>query len=351
MGCESLPVDKRLTVQACLWRTAWLLGGLLLAGCASLRVPDAPTMVPTEFLPTMIAMTIESRLTEESTPPANSVEVTPQPVKISTSTTAPIRPTPSATLEPLDPTQTSAPRASPSPTPGRSTRTPTLTPTRSIPEAAIQIRQPGPLSKVISPFVASGSLDPGSEGRVRLELLGEDGRLLLRKLLNYRTDLGRLGLSEKVDFEISAVAETGRLQISTYDQFGRMIAFSSVDLILLSLGEADINPPGLLTEPIVIYEPLPNKLIQGGKVFISGFTRLSSDQPLLIELIAANGGIVGYRQAGVTLDSAGGYTPFEVEVPYQVSEPTWVRLTVKEMSSDKIEGLVQLTSLEVLLSP
>ena len=226
-----------------------------------------------------------------------------------------------------------------------------MTPTRSIPEAAIQIRQPGPLSKVTSHFIVSGNLNPGSEGRVRLELLGEDGRLLLRKLLNYRTDLGRLALSEKVDFEISAVAETGRLQISTYDQFGRMIAFSSVDLILLSLGEEDLNPPGSLLAPIVIQEPLPNKLIQGGKVFVSGLTRLSSDQPLLIELITADGSIVGYRQAGVSLDPAGGYMPFEVEVPYQVTEPTWVRLSVKEMSIGKIAGLIQLTSLEVLLSP
>ncbi len=347
MGCENLPVTRGINLQSLVRRAAWLLGGLWLAGCASLRVPDAPTLVPTEFLPTMIAMTIESRLTEESVLPSDTAQVTSLPVK--TSTSAPTRPQPSPTPKPLEPTQTPTIRTSP--TPGRSARTPTPTPTRSIPEAVIQIRQPGPLSKVTSPFVVSGSLNPGSQGRVRLELLGEDGRLLLRKLLNYRTDLGRLSLSEKVDYEISAVAETGRLQISTYDQFGRMIAFSSVDLVLLSLGEADLNPPGLLTEPVMIYEPLPNKLIQGGKVFISGVSRLSNEQPLLVELIAANGGVVGYRQAGVTLDPAGGYTPFEVEVPYQVTEPTWVRLTVKELSSGTIAGLVYLTSLEVLLSP
>jgi len=38
-------------------------------------------------------------------------------------------------------------------------------------------------------------------------------------------------------------------------------------------------------------------------------------------------------------------------VPYQVSEPTWVRLSVKEMSSGRLQGMIQLTSLEVLLSP
>jgi hypothetical protein len=117
------------------------------------------------------------------------------------------------------------------------------------------------------------------------------------------------------------------------------------------MGEADLNPPGPLTESIVIQEPLPSKLIQGGKVFVSGLARVSSDLPLLIELITKDGSVVGYRQAGVTVDPAGAHTPFMIEVPYQVYEPTWVRLTVKEMSSGRIEGIIELTSLEVLLSP
>jgi len=304
----------------------------------------------------MIALTIEARLTEDLLPAVQSEQATLKPTDspLKTATSAPGKV--STNASPAVPTSTLTPTnvqitASPTPTPGRATRTPTSVPTLSIPEAQIQIRQPGPLSKVTSPIKVTGNLKPGSTGRVRLELLGEDGRLLVRKLINYRTDLGRLGLSEEVDYEISAVAEAGRLQISTYDQYGRMEELTSVDLILLSMGEADLNPPGSLTQPIIVQEPLPNKLIQGGKVLISGLARVSSDFPLLIELIAADGSIVGYRQAGVVAEPAGGYTPFMVEVPYQVSEPTWVRLTVKEMSSGRIEGVIQLTSLEVLLSP
>ncbi len=338
------------------WVIAWFLGVLCLAGCSRLRAPAAPTLVPTEYLPTMIALTIEARLTEDFLPSAQGEQATLMPTNTlpRTATPEPGKASPTAELVALasTPTPTQIPvSASATPAPGRATRTPTFTPTLSIPEAQIQIRQPGPLSKVISPIIVYGNLKPGSTGRVRLELLGEGGRLLVRKLMNYRNDIGRLGLSEEVDYEISAVAEAGRLQISTYDQYGRMEELSSVDLILLSMGEADLNPPGLLTEPIVIQEPLPNKLIQGGKVLVSGLARVSSDQPLLIELIAANGSVVGYRQAGVTVDPAGGYTPFMVEVPYQISEPAWVRLTVKEMSSGRIEGVIQLTSLEVLLSP
>jgi hypothetical protein len=338
------------------WVIAWFLGVLCLAGCSRLRASEVPTLVPTEYLPTMIALTIEARLTEDVSSSAQSEQATLKPTNVlpRTATPVPERVSPTAELvalaSTLTPTQIPD-SASATPTPGRATRTPTFTPTLSIPEAQIQIRQPGPLSKVTSPINVYGNLKPGSTGRVRLELLGEGGRLLVRKLINYRTDIGRLGLSEEVDYEISAVAEAGRLQISTYDQHGRMEELTSVDLILLSMGEADLNPPGPLTESIIIQEPLPNKLIQGGKVLISGLARVSSDQPLLIELIAANGSVVGYRQAGVTVDPAGGYTPFMIEVPYQISEPTWVRLTVKEMSSGRLEGVIQLTSLEVLLSP
>ena len=92
MGCESLPKARRLILHPRMWQCAWLLGVLLLAGCASLRVPDAPTMVPTEFLPTMIAMTIEARLTEDvCNPPRVAVEATHQPVNSFTQTTTPTR--------------------------------------------------------------------------------------------------------------------------------------------------------------------------------------------------------------------------------------------------------------------
>lgn len=350
------------------WLRLWSMGVLLLASCSSLGGPNAPTLVPTEYLPTMIALTIEARLTEAISPtgqrpgpplpggetPKLTSSATSSLTVLKTVTPQPEKPSPTARL--FDATSTSMPtqtltNSSPTSSLGRATRTPTLEPTLSIPEAQIQIRQPGLLSKVTSPIKVFGSIKPGSTGRVRLELLGEDGRLLVRKLINFRTDLGRVGFSDELDYEISAVAETGRLQISTYDQYGRIEELTSVDLILLSMGEADLNPPGPLTESIVIQEPLPSKLIQGGKVFVSGLARVSSDLPLLIELITKDGSVVGYRQAGVTVDPAGAHTPFMIEVPYQVYEPTWVRLTVKEMSSGRIEGIIELTSLEVLLSP
>jgi hypothetical protein len=42
--------------------------------------------------------------------------------------------------------------------------------------------------------------------------------------------------------------------------------------------------------------------------------------------------------------------PFIAEVPYEVTEPTWVRLILHE-SASRIPGITQLTSVEILLSP
>jgi len=192
---------------------------------------------------------------------------------------------------------------------------------------------------------------PGSDGRLRLELLGEDGRLLVRKVLVYDPSLERIILNETIDFEINAVAEAARLQISTFDRYGRPLALDSVDVVLLSMGEADINPPGPTGEKIIVQEPPANKLIQGGTLIVSGLARTDGQQPLLIELLASDGKVVGYRQAAVIADPSGGYGSFMAEVPYKVDTATWVRMTIKENSNNRLAGVMYLTSLELLLSP
>jgi hypothetical protein len=190
---------------------------------------------------------------------------------------------------------------------------------------------------------------------VQIELLGEDGRLLLRNVYSYLPEVKRTYLTESLPFEIRQVGEAARLQISTFDSFGRLLAFNSVDVILLSFGEDDVNPVGSLLERVLITEPLPNKLIQGGTLVVSGKVHLANNQPLLIELTTAKGQVVGYRQAGVgtgeTEDPIGDYVPFRVEVPYTVTAPTWVRLSVRMNSDGVINGPIYLTSQEILLSP
>jgi hypothetical protein len=154
----------------------------------------------------------------------------------------------------------------------------------------------------------------------------------------------------EVSFGISAVAEVGRLQISVQDENGQVMALSSVDLILLSIGEGDFNPPGDLLETILIQAPQVGETIRGGTVTVSGLARPRTDQPLMIELKAADGTILGTRQVTVTPVPESTYGTFTIEVLYTVSSPTPARLLVWERG-DPIPGVAQLSSLEVTLSP
>jgi len=67
---------------------------------------------------------------------------------------------------------------------------------------------------------------------------------------------------------------------------------ASTDLILLSLGRADVNPSGDLLENIIIQAPREKGLIQGGTIRVSGLARLRTSQPMLIELETTDGKIV-----------------------------------------------------------
>lgn len=325
--------------------STWLLLAVILSACGSGTPEPLPTALPDDYLPTAIALTIQAEM------PRLGITATIQP-----------EPTDHTTLaaSPTQAANTAAPSDTPvpdfSPTSNRlPTRTPSPTPTQSIPDAAIQILAPGPGSRLVSPLRLNTYLKPGLDGRVQIELLGEDGRLLLRNVYSYLAEVKRTYLTESLPFEIRQVGEAARLQISTFDSFGRLLAFNSVDVILLSFGEDDVNPAGSLLERVLITEPLPNKLIQGGTLIVSGKVHLANNQPLLIELTTAKGQVVGYRQAGVDSgeidDPIGDYVPFRAEVPYTVTAPTWVRLSVRMNSDAVINGPIYLTSQEILLSP
>jgi hypothetical protein len=329
----------------------WILVILILAiastGCARLPVllpADLPTAFPTEYLSTAIALTVAAArsLPAEATPGEASPTPFPTPFSItatSTLSTATIT-SPTAVSETIPSTAT----------PARSTRTPTLTPTTEIPFAPVQILSPGPGSRVVSPIPLSAFLEPGAKGNVIVELFGEDGRLLVRLLKTY-TQGDRVYINLDIDYEIAAVAEAGRLQISTRDEYGRLIALTSTDLLLLSIGDAEINPPGDLLGKIIIQQPKSRALIQGGKLRISGLARSEIEGTLIAEMQTTDGKPLGPTRLIDTVDSEfSGYSSFTSEIPYSIKTSTWVRLQVYELST-RMPGITYLTSIELLLSP
>lgn len=228
---------------------------------------------------------------------------------------------------------------------------PTHTPAPIIPEARIQIFRHGERSLVTSPIQVYARLTSKTGKIVRIELFGEDGRLLARQIKVYQQLPWHVSsLLFDLDYEIKAAAEAGRLVISVEDVYGRLMDLNSVNLILLSNGVTELNPATALYERVVVQEPDPNTLIQGGIMIVNGLAQPSSDQPLRIALIGEDGRTLGSRLAGIQTNHPGGYGEFLAEVPYSVSELTPALLVVYE-ESESSQQKIYLTSIEVNLSP
>lgn len=321
---------------------------VLLTACSPSR-GGMPTPLSEDYVPTVVALTLEASgalaVSPVAAPPTNepplpatdnspsiTASATPDPTKEITETPPPSSATP--TLIPLLPGW------------------PTPTFPAFIPEARIMILRVGELSKVRSPLQLSVQIGSGAVGPLRLELLGEDGRLLVRQVVALPANFQgpSTEITFKLDFEIAAAAELGRLVLTTQDAFGRLLAVNSVNLVLMSVGEPEINPPTALYEPLVVQTPAAMELVHGGTLILTGVARPDTDKPLRVQLVDEDGRVVGQRLAAVTRDPDGGYGPFAVDVPYSVTSLTPVRVIIYE-DGEGISPIVHLTSLEVMLSP
>jgi hypothetical protein len=309
--------------------------------------------MPEEEIPTAIYLTSQALL--ESTPyptqpldgsPSSNLagpEATPDPVK----STRGVDQTP-PTQEPPTPILVTP---SPTATYGLEELSPGSLPD-SLPYGTIQILNPGPLSKIISPIRLHAYLLPGTDDKVRVVLYGEDGRVLVQRIIRYDAPPEtKVNIKLDLPFEIPGVAETGRLEITTRDEYGRLIALASTDVILLTKGDTDINPPTDLYEKIVVEEPLPNILIQGGRIIVKGYTRCVESDRLYVEIVNYRGDVVGSKFVGISKKELGlGYRFYAGEVPYQVGTGTWVRVQISALDDD-LSGITHTSSVRVLISP
>jgi len=353
-------------------KSIWLILGIfgLLCGCTS--ADDLVTPLPTDFWPTAIAMTLESSGVDLSTPTNTSL---PTASRTPTETLAPTSTLPPTATPTVAPTFTApAPLTITVESPSTITintqavtntldgATPTPyqvilpglleeTPPPEIPEARVQIYQIGELSLVTSPLQVSARLTSRNGKVVRIDLYGEDGRLLAREVRVYNNipwQAARIGTD--LEFEINGVSEMGRLLISVEDEYGRLIDVNSVNLILLSQGITELKPYSALWQRIIIQEPVPQALIQGDMLVVSGRVRPNGEGPLKVLLIAEDGRVLGQRLANTTIPIPGDYGTFVAEVPYTVSDITSALLVVFE-DGGQLSEIAHLASLEVILSP
>jgi hypothetical protein len=158
-------------------------------------------------------------------------------------------------------------------------------------------------------------------------------------------------LVESISFSISNAAETARLEVSSQDEYGRITALTTTELILLSAGPAEIKAIQELRNNLFIQQPIPSTLIQGDVLLIQGFTRYAPEDRLVVEMINRDGNQIGSAVVQVAEQDLGfGYRLFEGEIPYQVGLSSWIRVQVIARD-DNFSGIQHLSSVEILVSP
>jgi|WetSurMetagenome_2_1015567.scaffolds.fasta_scaffold140019_2 hypothetical protein len=304
----------------------------------SLPSPTQVTFTSTQIIPSPTQIPTES--------PSPTKTLTPTPAYTETATTVP--------SETLTPTETSTSTRGPAPTRTRTiTPTPTITFTPTPPTSVLRIEKPGLLSRITSPVRITAMVEKGADGNVYVNLIGEENQVIASEILDYSWNpYSRFYISHSLDFTLAGVSEIARLEMVTLDSFNRKIALSSVDLVLLAMGEDEYYPPVDLVEPYLIRYPSPGQVIRGGNVLVIGLSRPVNNNPLILELIDEGGIVIGSTQ--IVIEPPTGdlsHTPFNVVIPYQVNVTTGVRLSLRQESTGRIPGAVALSSLTITLEP
>jgi hypothetical protein len=306
-----------------------------LSGCSFARqtVPMATATAPLADTATQ-----DFSAGEEQTPkPPLTSTFTPRPTATETGT-----PTATPTYPPvtLKPTYLYFLTVSP---------TPTLNPNNLL----VKFESPPPLSKLISPIEMTVLLAPDYVGLTHIELIGEDGRELYSKVFRTHNDSGYYTrISMPINFEIKGAAEVARLQVSTYDVFGRPQAFNSMHLMLLSIGETQLNPfAPPVKERVLLRSPLKGQEVTGGVIEIEGDYQPANTSPLIVELINEKGAVIASRVLNFDV-ADGSYLPFKTSIPYtgETGKRLDMRLTFRQ-SDDRIPGPAYLFSVPLYLKP
>lgn len=230
---------------------------------------------------------------------------------------------------------------------------PTNTPTPTLDPSLILLRivSPGPMSKVVSPiehFVVH--IAAAYTGLARIELIGENGASLYLKEYKTFSNIGYYTrVDENIPFIINGVAEVARLQISTFDEKGRLQAFNSVRLLLQAVGENEFTPPYSVQDRTILSRPLRNDITSGGNVNVTGVFQPANDQPVTLELIDAEGNILG--SSLITFDATNrNYQQFSTVIAYSVKALVPVQLVIRQ-SDNRIDGLAYLYSIPIAIGP
>jgi hypothetical protein len=352
-----IPKAKPQTISIPVILGFCLVGLIWLGGCNPRGVPGSALLPLTGVQTYTIQSTPSATLSvpgEETTSLLTPGPLAPDSAGL---TSAPASPTATATLSATPNPKATKTRYPTKTYPPTRTRRPSKTPTISLtptpPWAFIRIARPGPLSKVGTPLDVQMGMSPGQDGKLYIDLIGEDGRFITRMTRDFRQYINQqIYTSVEIDFEIPGAAETARLVMSARDKFGRTIALSSLDLVLIQMGDDITTNPGFQQEPFIIRNLKPDAVVNGGVLHLEGVAHPLNSQPVIFELLNENGTVLATKIQQI--DPPEGplsHTPFTLDLNYSVSASTHALLTMRQVSDGRIPGTIVLSSIPIQLQP
>lgn len=207
--------------------------------------------------------------------------------------------------------------------------------------ADLLIDEPGPDSELVSPIHILAQV-PAAGGVLRVELYGEDGRLLARQVM--RTQ-GGSQLELELAFETGKPVEHARLALSLDDAFGRLQELTSIEIVLLAGGESGLAAAGP-QNMLAIESPSAGDTVAGGTITVAGLVH-QDEGSLNVQLISREGRVlksIDLRPAG----DEGEETTFSADLIYNLDEAAWVQVAVSWRQAGIITAF---KSVEVWLVP
>ncbi len=204
------------------------------------------------------------------------------------------------------------------------------------------------MSRVVSPLQVQMMVVAGESKRVEIDLFGEDGSLLGRRVLAVVGSAGGDPLTVKIPFEIRAAGENGFIQVSTDDARGRVQSLTTLQILLLSSGSSQITPAGnTIYERVVLPHLETGADVSGGVVQLDGQVLPYNRQPVVIQLMSTDG---KYQWLRVLTTTGTDWQSFSTTVPYRVNAPTPARLYFQQ-ADDVLSTPAYVYSQEILLNP
>jgi len=222
-----------------------------------------------------------------------------------------------------------APATQASPVPG-------TVPPSAEPTEAIQIIEPGPGSRLVSPMtVRVQTRLPVFEQTLTLRVLLDDGRDLIppQAVIASSDEGGRLTFVASLPFAVTEERNAFLQAYATSPRDGGVTHLTSVGMLVMPGGAAEVRlaEAGEI-ERLQILLPAEGAAISGGVVHVEGFGLATFEQTLLIEVHDAADAVIGLQPVLVQAPDFGLPGPFAADVAYTLSAAGPGRIVVRDIS-------------------